>query len=166
MKTKICFKCGKEKPITDFYLNRGMADGHINKCNECARRDERERYEKKIQSKEWADKERARGREKYHRLYAERHLKSSHSENSTTRKFLERRGIKLDGMEVHHWNYNQNKDVFLLTPRQHKKAHKELVFDKETNCFKHNEVLLDTSEKHLAYIREILGTQDITHLTF
>jgi len=36
---KICFKCGGEKDLDDFYKHPKMADGHLNKCKECTRAD-------------------------------------------------------------------------------------------------------------------------------
>ncbi|NJL71282.1 MAG: hypothetical protein HC888_06565, partial [Candidatus Competibacteraceae bacterium] len=45
---KTCFKCRRVLPLTDFYEHPRMADGHLNKCRECARSDTMQNRRKRV----------------------------------------------------------------------------------------------------------------------
>ncbi len=45
MKTKVCFRCNKRKPLSSFYTHSAMTDGHLNKCKVCTKADVTKRYQ-------------------------------------------------------------------------------------------------------------------------
>jgi len=59
MFVKICFRCGDEKDISLFYRHVGMADGHLNKCIECTKSDERKRRQDNLESHRERDRKRS-----------------------------------------------------------------------------------------------------------
>ena len=46
---KKCFKCGQEKSLDDFYRHPQMADGRLNKCKECNKKDVKENRAAKVE---------------------------------------------------------------------------------------------------------------------
>ena len=65
MKTKRCKICGKIKPLDEFYVNKGMADGHLNICKECVRERSRQYQQehksyRKTYMKQWGQKNKDR----------------------------------------------------------------------------------------------------------
>lgn len=68
---KTCFKCNESQPLTEFYKHGQMADGHLNKCKACTRRDSNRNRRRNI------DKIQAYDRMRYRRdEYRRRQLRS------------------------------------------------------------------------------------------
>ena len=55
---KKCFKCGEVKALSDFYKHPQMADGHVNKCKECNKKDVLEHRELNLEKIQDYDRER------------------------------------------------------------------------------------------------------------
>lgn len=171
MESKICFKCLVKKPLSDYYKHKMMGDGHLNKCKECAKADVREKHADNFLDPAYVTKQRARGRDKYKRLNYKGQRKPTTDQkrtwtNNYKANFPEKQAAKLKcgkmhkpkGMNLHHWSYNEEhyKDVIEVTTERHYFIHRFLLYDQEKMMYRTlaNE-LLDTREKHVAYIDQL-----------
>ena len=56
---KVCFRCGVEQPLKEFYKHKGMADGHLGSARLAQNRILKRHYEK-AKDDEWMESERVR----------------------------------------------------------------------------------------------------------
>lgn len=148
---KTCFKCGKEKPIEEFYIHRAMKDGHLNKCKDCTKQDTRENRIKNIVYYKIYDRKRSSlpHRIEARKLYAateeykEKHkilLKKYREANKYKKNARERlRNAIITGkitikpceicgetrnVQAHHEDYSKPLDVIWLCTKHHAWIHK------------------------------------------
>lgn len=149
---KICFKCGKPKPETEFYKHPSMGDGLLGKCKTCTKTDSENRRIEKLKDPEWAEKERERHRlkqaryreegtacvltgearagvNKRHRLrYPEKAKARQKSSNAIRDGKLERKPCEKCGQpaEAHHEDYSKPLEIRWLCPKHHAQRHIQL----------------------------------------
>ncbi len=171
METKICFKCGKDKSLDDFYKHLQMADGHLGKCKQCTKDDVRAREAKLKNDPEWILLEKKRSRNKYHNLGYKGKYKSSpedrkvailrHKLKYPEKQIAKNRSENIDvpnGIHRHHWSYNEEhwNDIIPLTMKVHQRAHCYIIYDQERMMYRALDgILLDSRTKHENYINSL-----------
>ena len=150
---KACFKCGERKPLRDFYKHPMMADGHLNKCKECARRDVYENRAKNIEYYKEYDRNRpnhaarlennkrraqtpkgklstARGHKQYRQRYPLKYAARVMVNNAIRDGRLTRAPCEVCGstsrLHAHHEDYLKPFDVNWLCPAHHVERHKAM----------------------------------------
>ena len=162
--SKVCFKCGENRIHLKFYPHPKTSDGLLGKCKSCTKKDTKTQTEKNISTTEGLEKERARHRDKYHRLgYKEQQKewdRGKEWKNLNVYKGLRKKyypDLSKD-FELHHWNYNDEylEDIFVLNIKDHRRLHNYLNIDIEKRIFYLDDGnYLDTKEKHKNFIESL-----------
>jgi len=125
---KACFKCGAEKPLTEYYKHKGMADGHLNKCKTCTKKDVRHHREDNILRYRAHDRARGyRQSAEYQREYRAKNKEKQRAHSAVAYKLESPESCELCGEETklhaHHHDYTKPLDVNWLCPACHHQLH-------------------------------------------
>ena len=133
---KRCFKCKMLKSIYEFYRHSQMADGHLNKCKECTKIDNRGNRLNKRERYIAYDKERAKKPSRIKALIETmERMRSKFPEKYKARNKLSnalRDGKIIKGncvvcgiskVEAHHPDYRNPLNVIWLCIEHHKQIH-------------------------------------------
>lgn len=139
---KTCFKCGEEKPLSDFYSHPKMGDKHLGKCKACAKIDVVTNRALNLEYYQRYDRER---KNQPHRLaqrrynskqYYKRHPTKARANHTLRRAVKSGRVIKRPceicgspNADAHHDNYSKPLDVKWLCPLHHHAAHRKYNYD-------------------------------------
>lgn len=127
---KTCFKCGAEKPLDKFYKAKHMKDGHLNKCKECTKKDNR--ANRKANVEHYREYDRLRGRRGSVAEWRAKYPKKYKAQNKLNNAIRDGRLSKPSNCEScgtserihgHHFDYDKPLDVMWLCTVCHHKWH-------------------------------------------
>ena len=131
---KKCFKCQKELPLTDFYKHKQMADGHLNKCKTCAKKDVHNHRDKNIERIRAYDRKRGnRQTKEYLDSYVAKYPNKYKAQNMVSNAIRDKRLFKEpcevcgteERLHAHHDDYLKPLNVRWLCASHHRQWHIE-----------------------------------------
>lgn len=133
---KPCFKCGRTRPLIEFYKHPAMADGRLNKCKDCTKRDVRENRQRRSDYYLAYDRERSKlphrrarleqyVREQPHKARARIAVHNALRDGRLTKQPCAICGD--DAVDAHHEDYDRPLDVIWLCRAHHAQRHAELA---------------------------------------
>ena len=131
---KVCFKCKNDKPLTDFYKHKGMADGYLNKCKECNKNDSTKHRNNNLDKIRAYDRDRGnrqlKGYDKeYREKYPAKYKARTMVNNAVRDKRLFKEPCEKCGSTIrvhaHHDDYSKPLNVRWLCATAHHQWHAE-----------------------------------------
>ena len=140
VRSKECFKCKSVKPLDEFYKHSTMADGHLNKCKECAKNDVSNNRNQNLEKYRAYDRtrgkipERIKANTEITRAWRAEDKRRNVAHSSVARAIrsgeLIRKPCSRCGEAksvAHHEDYDKPLEVVWLCQPCHKQRHKELL---------------------------------------
>lgn len=134
---KVCRECNIEKPLTEYYAHKGMADGHLNKCKSCVQSRVASHRKLNIEKIALYDQKRSKTnhRKQWRKAKYNEQLKADPTKFKArwTLRNAIRDGKLIRGMcacgeigEAHHDDYSKPLDVIWLCKKHHLEIHNKV----------------------------------------
>lgn len=173
---KICNICKADKELKEFYVNKGCKDGHENRCKVCAKESSKDRVEKMKKDPTWVEEERARSRDKYHRLnYKGKYKPTLENKTATIKKhnlqYPEKKKARFvtydlprtkEFPELHHWSYNQEHwmDIIPMSIHDHNVLHRGLIYDQSIMMYRDSKgQVLNSKQSHIDLLAQLIAEE-------
>lgn len=137
---KRCFKCGDQKPLSEFYNHPRMADGHLGKCKTCTKLDSVIRRATNLERIKAYDNSRARlphrkeGRKKWRATADKDKMSARVAAIRAYRKGIIKRTpcVECGGKasDMHHPDYSRPLNVVWLCVKCHHAKHRKYDYSK------------------------------------
>lgn len=141
MLTQVCILCGLEKPLTDYYKHPMTANGHLGRCKECHKLENKKNRAAKVKEKRRYDRERGKMPHRKQAAYAKNKRKRrsttgySAAHKAVAQAVAKGAMVKPDHCQVclidcspqaHHDDYSRPLEVLWVCPPCHAQRHLEL----------------------------------------
>lgn len=166
---KICTRCKIEKELSEFHKYSNSKDGHKPACKVCLLEEHRKYI---IDNNEYVNILRRKAPKKKRiinpidrKVYIDKYRNRNPEKRKCESKIWNSKINKpKEGYNLHHWSYNIEHalDVIELAKKDHKKAHRFIIYDQERFMYRRYDTneLLDSKERHLAFITEMINTKE------
>ena len=136
---KTCFKCNNQKPLTEFYKHKLMADGYLNKCKDCTKLDANNHRANNLEKIREYDRKRAKNPERIKSIIEITKIWRAEDKRRYVAHMAVAKALKNGNLErmpcarcaseksvAHHEDYDKPLDVIWLCQPCHKQRHKEI----------------------------------------
>jgi len=133
---KTCFKCGAEKPLTEFYKHKQMSDGYLNKCKSCKKEYQKGHRLENVEYYRSFDKQRQKNRDRQKAIqvralqWRKRNPDKYKAHTAVGNAVRDGRLVKGpcqvcgdQSVHAHHEDYTKPLDVVWLCPKHHSEKH-------------------------------------------
>ena len=134
METKICKRCGRELPLSEFYKAKSCKDGHLNVCKECYLQQQKHYRQ---EHKETIAEQKKHYRQEHKETIAEwqKQWYQDNREDVLKQQKQYYQEHKKEKTEYQKQHYQDNKDTILELQKQYRQNNKDAIAERQKQYY-------------------------------